>query len=125
MFSRPSVVLSTMGRGRYSPLGRLPSYRHPTPWSDTSPCPVHAGIHVPGGHCSRRYASYWNAFLFLGMLKAENTLGHAGINFWVGVKVFVINFVSRCITRPYRNQIESQNKDLTHNLCVTKLHRNL
>ena len=35
----------------------------------TPPCPVHDGIHTcatppPGGHCSRRYASCWNAFLF-------------------------------------------------------------
>ena len=29
----------------------------------THPCPVHAGIHPPGGHCSGWYASYWNAFL--------------------------------------------------------------
>ena len=34
------------------------------------PCPVHAGIHPPSphpsaSHCSGRYASYWNAFLFL------------------------------------------------------------
>ena len=31
----------------------------------TSSCPVHAGIHPTGsGHCSGRYASYWDAFLF-------------------------------------------------------------
>ena len=34
---------------------------------DTATCPVHAEIHAtpsPNGHCSGRYASYWNAFLF-------------------------------------------------------------
>ena len=41
---------------------------------DTPPSPVHAGIHArPGGHCSRRFASYWNAFLleynFIACLK--------------------------------------------------------
>ena len=57
-----------------------------TPPRQTPPCPVHAGVHThpllsacwdthtpahcmlgympsPRGHCSERYASYWNAFL--------------------------------------------------------------
>ena len=50
-----------MHAGIHTPLGRHPPAhtpvdRHPpadTPWADT-----------PGGHCSGRYASYWNAFLF-------------------------------------------------------------
>ena len=49
--------------------------RHPLV-GDT-PCPVHAGIHTPPpsacwgdrhGYCCGWYASYWNAFLFLGIL---------------------------------------------------------
>ena len=69
--------------GRHPPLGRH-SIGQTTPGL-TPPCPVHAGIHTPlpsacwdthppaqcmlgytpdlGGHCSGRYASYWNAFL--------------------------------------------------------------
>ena len=58
------------------PAGTPPRY---TPWSDTSPGQVHfprqvhhpyplAGTPLPptphDGHCSGRYASYWNAFLF-------------------------------------------------------------
>ena len=56
-----------------SPPGQTPRGRHPLdrhPRADTSPgqtppCPVHAGIPPPSadGHCSGRYASYWNAFL--------------------------------------------------------------
>ena len=41
-----------------SPPGQTPHFplgRHPTPWVDTPP--------PPDGHCSRRYASYWNASL--------------------------------------------------------------
>ena len=55
-----------------TPTGQTPQGRHPP--ADT-PCPVHAGIHTPfpvhtwihppDGHCSGRYASYWNAFLFV------------------------------------------------------------
>ena len=42
-----------------------------TPLGQTPPCPVHAGIHTPFSvhdairSTSDRYASYWNAFLFL------------------------------------------------------------
>ena len=48
-----------------------------SPWADTGPgqtpslgrhSPLEAhppgSTHLPGGHYSRRYASYWNAFLF-------------------------------------------------------------
>ena len=59
--------------GQTPPLGRHP-------WAgtlpgQTPPCPVHTGIHTPAqcmlgypppstdSHYSRRYASYWNAFL--------------------------------------------------------------
>ena len=40
----------------------LPGQTH-TPWADT-PCTVHAGM----WSTSRRYASYWNAFLLLNIL---------------------------------------------------------
>ena len=64
-----------------TPLGRhSPPGKHPP--GQTPPGPVHAGIHTSpaqcmlgytppaqcllgyDGHCSGRYASYWNAFLF-------------------------------------------------------------
>ena len=76
-------VYLSMHWGRHPPWAYIPLGRHPcadTPWADTpqadTPCPVHAGIHThllpsacwdthtPDGHCSGRYASYWNAFLF-------------------------------------------------------------
>ena len=43
--------------GRHTPLGRHP------PWKHTSP----PGSTPPNGHCSGRYASYWNAFLFISL----------------------------------------------------------
>ena len=48
------VRLST--GGGVHPPGRHPPGRHPSPWADT-PHPW------ADGHCSGRYASYWNAFL--------------------------------------------------------------
>ena len=48
-------------------LGHTHTHNLPSPCWDTHPppCPVHAAIHPtpPGGNCSGRYASYWNAFL--------------------------------------------------------------
>ena len=42
-------------------LGRHPHLGHtPSPWADTS-----LGRHPSDSHCSRRYASYWNAFLLI------------------------------------------------------------
>ena len=68
MFSQ-ACVKNSVHRGRVSasmhagihPLpGSHPPGRHPT--GQTPPAP---GRHRPGGHCDGRYASYWNAFLFL------------------------------------------------------------
>ena len=60
MFLHLSVILFTGGVWADTtpswpdpPLGRHPSGRHPP------------GRHSPDGHCSGRYASYWNAFLFV------------------------------------------------------------
>ena len=60
-------VCDSVHRGVYNPLGRPPSGRHlpgrhppgqtPIPQADNPP--------LRDGHCSGRYASYWNAFLFL------------------------------------------------------------
>ena len=54
MLSKASVILFT---------GGVCVWQTP-PWADT-PYPVHAGIHPPSGHCSRWYASHWNAFLLI------------------------------------------------------------
>ena len=56
--------------GRQPPPGQTPpSGRHPPrqipPWADTSP--------PQDSHCSGRYASYWNAFLF-GKICATNCM---------------------------------------------------
>ena len=66
MFSQASVILITGVCVADTPRADTPLGRHP-------PFPMHAGIHTPlpsacwdtppGGHCTRRYASYWNAFL--------------------------------------------------------------
>ena len=50
MFSQASVILSTGG------------CRHPPRTRQTPPLPCRPTGR--DGHCSRRYASYWNAFLF-------------------------------------------------------------
>ena len=46
--------------GRYTPGRYPPGQVHP-PVRYNTPCPVHAGIRSTSG----RYASHWNAFLFL------------------------------------------------------------
>ena len=50
MFSQASVILST-GRGGVHP-----------PWADTTPRQTPSP--TQDSHCSGRYASYWNAFMF-------------------------------------------------------------
>ena len=53
MFLHLCVILFTGGVSGRHPLGR-----HPTLQGRPTPPPP------PGGRCSGRYASYWNAFLF-------------------------------------------------------------
>ena len=81
MFSQASVILST-GRGGVwqTPPGKHPPGRPPgqtpPPWADTLPgqTTYWPDNHPPGdGHCSRWYASYWNAFFF-GKIFAENCI---------------------------------------------------
>ena len=65
MFLHVSVILSTGGGVSGRPPGQTP----PHPWADTLPWantpPPRADTLPPrDGHCSGRYASYWNAFLF-------------------------------------------------------------
>ena len=88
MLSQASVIVFTGVRwqtpqGRHHRVGRHPLDRPPSwtepPWADTTSPPT--GRHTPGrpslgrqplgrhppprdGYSSRRYASYWNAFLF-------------------------------------------------------------
>ena len=64
--------------GQTPPLGRHPGQTPPAQcmlgctWDTRPPAPVHAGIHPPpGGHCSGRYASYWNAFLLWKLRKTR------------------------------------------------------
>ena len=92
MFSQVSVILFTGGRGcvwqktlSRHPLARHPLGRHPPadtplgkhplgrrPRADTPPTGQTPPMQTPpaecmlayDGHCSGRYASYWNAFLF-------------------------------------------------------------
>ena len=69
----------SMHWGRY-PLGRYPSMhwgRHPLGRYPS----MHLGRHTPAagrpppnGHCSGRYASYWNAFLFYECMLIGGTL---------------------------------------------------
>ena len=73
--------------GQTTPPGRPP--RQATPGK--TPPPVHAGIHsnaqcmlgyapTPGGHCSGRYASYWNAFLCSIVIVHPHKLGTYSAN---------------------------------------------
>ena len=50
-----------------TPPSRYPHPRAATPWADTSPYAVHAGIRSTSG----RYASYWNAYFLKILLAAE------------------------------------------------------
>ena len=74
MFLQASVILSMGegGSGRHPPGRHTPGQTHPLgrhpPWADTSPP-------NPGdGHCSGRYASYWNALLSLVSLTSDTTI---------------------------------------------------
>ena len=57
--------------GRHPPgqadttLGRHPLPRPDTPWPGRHPPPLARHPPLTDGHCSGRYASYWNAFLYL------------------------------------------------------------
>ena len=69
------VVCIPACTGADTPLGRHPS------WADTLPRQTpHPGRHPlgrhtpPDGHCSGRYASYWNAFLYLVTNSCNNVL---------------------------------------------------
>ena len=96
MFSQVYVILFTGGVYHSMHWGRHLPGRHPpgqtspplmqthTPLGRHPPCPVHAGIHTPcpvhagihptpSGHCSVRYASYWNAFLFFKNNLTQNS----------------------------------------------------
>ena len=76
-----------------------------------TPCPVHAGIHpIPtGGHCSGRYASYWNAFLLL--FKGS----HCTLS--------IVNFETNCGTE---NPLESGRTFLALNLqCLLTVEHNI
>ena len=67
IFSQASVILSTGGVCQ-TPPGRHPLCRHHPPGQTTSLLGRHPlGRHTPpaDGYCCGRYASYWNAFLFL------------------------------------------------------------
>ena len=89
MFSQVSVILSTGGE---HPPGRHPPGKNPHPWTDTlrpDTTPAQGRHPPPGrhplgryGNCSRRYASYWNAFLLRNLLKR------------VGVVIIVLTCVS-------------------------------
>ena len=61
MVSQASIILFTD-----TPLGRHSPVQIP-PWADTRLGRHPPGRHLPpaDGYCSRRYASYWNAFLFI------------------------------------------------------------
>ena len=67
MILHVSVILFTGAGGlarRHPTLGRQP----PSPWQADTPTPAARqpswqANTLPDGHCSGRYASYWNAFL--------------------------------------------------------------
>ena len=66
IFSQASVILS-MGKsakhlspGRHPPEAHIP-WKHPRKYTPPPPPEAHP---PPNGHCSGRYASYWNAFVF-------------------------------------------------------------
>ena len=96
MFLHLSVILFTGGRCT-SPLGRHPP-------GQTSPL----GIHPPwvdpprDGHCSGRYASYWNAFLFSLVLMYLNSFSSKRNSIMLDIYPVVIpeNYLMqrRCIT---------------------------
>ena len=56
MFSQASVILFTGGVSQQA-LGQTPRMQTPPP---------------PDGHCSGRYASYWNSFLFANVFKISH-----------------------------------------------------
>ena len=83
-------------RGRCTPLDRHPPKQTPL-WADTLPGqtpslgrhPTWTDTHPPlDGHCSGRYASYWNAFLSL--IITFSTLLYSNIGYWPNVEHFYL-----------------------------------
>ena len=85
---------------------------------DTPPCPVHAGIHPradtplgryppPNGHWSGRYASYWNAFLWISCKPIwKRCRFRTNINqpLWclqTGTKIYIFRDLSDCSLDPH------------------------
>ena len=66
MFLHLCVMRFTGGSCRHTPPGRHAPGQTP-PWADTDPPPRY-------GHCSGRYASYWNASLFSQHFMAFSSL---------------------------------------------------
>ena len=75
---------------------------------------VHAGIHTllgrhppADGHCSGRYASYWNAFLFIYLLTSLSfylliswfiyLFAYWSLNFFIYLCIYLFMYVSECI----------------------------
>ena len=66
MFSQACIKNSVHGGGVFQhALGQTPPGRYPSTHWDRHPSYPPPS---PGGHCSGRYASYWNAFLFSSIL---------------------------------------------------------
>ena len=111
MFVQVSVILST-GRGRLADtaLGRHtpradtshPPGRHlPPPWADTSHPPGQTPQPPSDGHCSRRYASYWNAFLFYQQLLLQYSIPFFAYVFSRSASLSVYQFLLPALYHPF------------------------
>ena len=83
----PGRHLPPPGQTPPTPLGRHPLGRHPNPPSD--------------GHCSRRYASYWNAFLFYQQLLLQYSIPFFAYVFSRSASLSVYQFLLPALYHPF------------------------
>ena len=68
MFSQACVKNSVHGEGGEPPQTDTPTLRQTPPGRHAPGRHLSPGLPPRNGHCSGRYASYWNAFLFTEIL---------------------------------------------------------
>ena len=135
MFSQASVILSTEGR-------RIPSGQTP-PAGQTSLRQTPPSRHPPprDSHCSGRYASYWNAFLYwqhlrkvpechlISLIQGALVIVHSMYDTWLTLKILPYKISNFLQSSSYRGLIKAIKRNMPmkqidfHNLVQWKFSR--
>ena len=100
-------VSASVHAGIHTPLGRHPPPPSRNPLGRQPPPPGQTPApgqipHPADGHCSRRYASYWNAFLFIRVFPwctkmAKMTSWHFGRTFYGNKWEILTSWINCCV----------------------------